>query len=434
MPAAATAWVQSGWTPIHKTLMVGLLAGALVASRTVLADGPVEEPVNTCIACHSALPEPLNVPVERLKNDIHAQKGLSCVDCHGGDATAMDETSMSPEKGFRGKPKAADVPEFCGRCHSDGAYMRRFNPRLATDQLQQYWTSVHGQRLRGGDQKVATCVSCHGAHGILPPEHAQSSVFAANVPDTCGHCHSNAEYMAEYKIPVDQEAKYKRSVHAELLLVKRDSSAPACNACHGNHGAFPPGVTSIAEVCGQCHVNNAAFFVKSPHKTAFDKLGLPECVACHSNHEIHRASDEMLGGGEGAVCHRCHETGSAGYEGAVRMRDGIERLKAVMSDTEAMLTKARAMGMEVSEEEYTYREEVRPQLVKVRTQTHLGDPQALLQSVDEGIKTAAASQASAKTTLAEAQSRRRTLLIPLAFIVALMILLGLKLRQLERRD
>jgi len=53
--------------------------------------------------------------------------------------------------------------------------------------------------------------------------------------------------------------------------------------------------------------------------------------------------------------------------------------------------------------------------------------------VNEGIKTAAASEASAKATLAEAEDRRRSLLLPLGLIALLMLALYLKLRQLERR-
>ncbi len=415
---------------VPTALLVGVIAVCSLTPRPAAADEASAQ--DTCVACHAVLPEPLNAPVEGMKSDIHAEKGLSCVDCHGGDASAMDETSMAPEKGFRGKPKHEEIPAFCGRCHADGAYMRRFNPRLSTDQLQQYGTSVHGQRLQAGDQKVATCVSCHGVHGILPPDRAQSRVFPANVPDTCGTCHSNPEYMAEYKIATDQVERYKQSVHADLLLVKRDLSAPACNDCHGNHGAFPPGVTSIAEVCGRCHANNAALFVKSPHKPAFDRLELPECVTCHGNHEIHPASDSQLGGEAGTICRRCHEAGSPGHAGAVRMRDAIERLKMVMAATEQMLSRATAMGMEVSEEQYAYREQVRPQLIKVRTETHLGDVAAVEQAVAEGIKAAAASEASAKVTLAEAEARRRNLLVPLGLIALLMGLLYAKLRQLER--
>jgi predicted CXXCH cytochrome family protein len=388
---------------------------------------------DTCVLCHAELPEPLNAPVGAMRHDIHAQKGLSCADCHGGDPTAMDMTSMSPEKGFRGRPQHAEIPALCGRCHADGAYMRRFDPRLPTDQLQQYWTSVHGQRLQLGDAKVATCVSCHGAHGILPPDHAESRVFPANVSATCGGCHSNAAYMSEYGIPTDQEARYRDSVHAHLLFVERDFSAPTCNDCHGNHGAFPPGASSIAEVCGVCHANNAALFVRSPHRRAFDERALPECVTCHSNHDIKRTSDDMLSDRPGAVCIRCHASGNVGYEAALNMYDAIERLKAVMARTEATLAIAKRMGMEVSEDEYVLRETVRPQLIMVRTQTHLADARAVTDAVATGVNAAAASDAAAQAMLAEAQTRRRNLLIPLALIVALMILLGVKLRQLERQ-
>src|SRR5690242_13155821 len=111
-----------------------LVAGALFTLMIgPAATAHADESQDSCVACHSVLPEPLNLPVEGMKGDIHGEKGLSCVDCHGGDATVMDATSMSPEKGFRGKPKHGEIPAFCGRCHSDGAYMRKFNPRLGTD-------------------------------------------------------------------------------------------------------------------------------------------------------------------------------------------------------------------------------------------------------------------------------------------------------------
>jgi len=401
---------------------------AMTPARVVAA-----ETDDTCVLCHSALPDPLNAPVEAMKRDIHTQKGLACVDCHGGDATAMDDTAMSPAKGFRGHPSRADIPAFCGRCHADGAYMRRFNPRLPTDQLQQYWTSVHGQRLQHGDEKVATCVSCHGAHGILAPDHAESRVFPPNVSTTCGGCHSKADYMAEYQIPTDQEEKYKNSVHAEMLFVQRDFSAPTCNDCHGNHGAFPPGASSVAEVCGRCHVNNAVLFLKSPHRHAFDERRLPECVTCHSNHNIQRTTDAMLGGDAGTVCRRCHENGSAGYEAAVAMRTAIDQLSTTMAHTQAMLTTAKTMGMEVSEEQYAFHETVWPQLIKVRTETHLGDAQGVVNIVGAAVDAANASEASAQATLAEAQARRHHLFIPLALIAVLMILLRLKLRQMEGR-
>src|SRR5215475_13009353 len=102
-----------------------------------------------------------------------------------------------------------------------------------------------------------------------------------------------------------------------------------------------------------------------------------------------------------------------------------------MTNTEVMLRKAGAMGMEVSDEQYAYRESVAPQLIKVRTETHLGDAQAVQAVGEEGIKAALASQASAQATIAEAQTRRRNLILPLALVGILMGLLYAKLRQLE---
>ena len=83
--------------------------------------------------------------------------------------------------------------------------------------------------------------------------------------------------MKEYDIPTNQYEEFTKSVHGVDLLEKHDLSAPACNSCHGNHGAIPPGVESISEVCGTCHALNAELFQASPHKKAFDEHNYPEC-------------------------------------------------------------------------------------------------------------------------------------------------------------
>ena len=91
---------------------------------------------------------------------------------------------------------------MCGRCHSDGAYMRQYNPSLRTDQFAQYLTSVHGKRRVQGDDRVAVCTDCHGVHDLRPASDTRSKVspfkHRANlqpVPRRCGlhegilHCH-----------------------------------------------------------------------------------------------------------------------------------------------------------------------------------------------------------------------------------------------------
>jgi predicted CXXCH cytochrome family protein len=390
-----------------------------------------EEKGDSCVECHAELPDELGAPVAAMKHDLHASHGLSCADCHGGNPHDPDPSAMDEAQGFRGAPKKTEVPVFCARCHSDPAYMRRFNPSLPTNQRERYLTSVHGRRLAVGDEKVATCTDCHGSHGMLAGRQVESPVYPANIPSTCGHCHSNAAYMSEYGLPVLQETDYRSSVHGRLLLQKRDLSAPTCTTCHDNHGASPPGITSIADVCGQCHVNNRDFFVASPHKKAFDDLGLAECVTCHGNHAIQKASDSMLGVDDGALCRRCHIPGSRGFIAAKSMRSAVEGLEGAIADTDAALRHAERLGMEVSDARYEF-EDAGQILIKGRTAVHRFSADAVVSVVKEGLDLCKKTKTVANAAIEDAATRRRNLLFPIGIIGLLILALALKLRQLER--
>src|SRR5262249_7533521 len=231
--------------------------------------------------------------------------------------------------------------------HSNAEFIRKFNPALRVDQEHEYSTSVHGKLLATGDGNVATCASCHGHHGVRAVKDPQSPVFAMNVAETCAKCHANADHMKSYKIQTDQFAKYKPSVHAKALYERQDVSAPTCNDCHGNHGAAPPGVESVANVCGQCHVRQSSLFQASVHKPVFDAMQVGECIQCHSNHGIAAPSDEMLGVGQGSVCTSCH-SGDSGYETSEKMRALIDQLAARMNGAVEILNRAERAGMDVS--------------------------------------------------------------------------------------
>jgi len=405
----------------------------LIVTALALASAPTvrAEITDSCVACHAALPENLGEPAKAQADDVHASHGISCAACHGGDPTVMDLSAMDPERGYIGKPSRQQIPDLCAQCHSDPAYMRRINPSLPTNQRERYWTSVHGQRLKEGDERVATCIDCHGAHGVRPPSRADSPVYPVNVPHTCGACHSDQHRMEPYGIPTDQEASYRKSVHGKLLFEKRDLSAPTCATCHDKHGASPPDVTSIDGVCGMCHVNNTAFFIQSPHKKAFDDLGLPECVACHGKHNIQHPTDAMVGVEGDGICSACHDSASKGYAAAVRMHAKIESLKTAMAQADAALTQAEKLGMEVSDARYDFHD-VDAATVKVRTAVHRFAPDYLDQVAAPGLTLAAATREKADAAIAEARARRWQLLLPLAVIGVVMLLLALKLRQLER--
>jgi hypothetical protein len=307
---------------------------------------------SSCTTCHSdpdLFDDEGRKVVEDYRADIHATIGLSCHDCHGGnpaidladDMDAMDE-GFAPNP-YRGAPARSNIPSFCADCHSDLDYMRRFKPDARVDQEREYWTSQHGTALAAGDDRVATCIDCHGVHGIRRPSNPDSSVYPTRVAETCSSCHSDSERMAGYSLPdgrplpVDQHARWSRSVHAAALLESGDLTAPTCNDCHGNHGARPPGLDSVTFVCGQCHGREAEIFRGSPKHEGFlehndfliaagDKScsechkppqalvagveSFAECETCHGNHGVIRPNVAMFAALPDIPCAFCHENPS----------------------------------------------------------------------------------------------------------------------------
>ena len=61
---------------------------------------------NSCIECHSQMEGALSEPVLKSKGDVHDGHGLSCVDCHRGDATTDDmAAAMDRTKGLHREAK-----------------------------------------------------------------------------------------------------------------------------------------------------------------------------------------------------------------------------------------------------------------------------------------------------------------------------------------
>jgi len=322
--------------------IVVFLFVTLIAAAAAAAD----QPPTSCIQCHGSdadlFDDQARAKVKRFVNDVHARVGLSCHDCHGGNpdpqadlAAAMDaEFAPNP---YIGAPKRAGIPDFCGRCHSSAAYMKRFNPAARVDQVAEYRTSTHGRQLARGDANVATCIECHSVHDIRRRSDPDSPVYPTHVAETCSRCHSDPARMAKYetrpghRMPVDQYRRWQASVHARALLVKGDLGAPTCNDCHGNHGATPPGVESVSFVCGNCHGREAELFRKSlkhagwtnhnelmaggescsschdDARARIETTRFSECITCHENHSVVRPSVAMLGNLPDTPCAFCHE-------------------------------------------------------------------------------------------------------------------------------
>ncbi|MFI5087309.1 MAG: cytochrome c3 family protein [Terriglobales bacterium] len=422
-PARASRWM------FLLAVVIWIVVALFAASRAHAATLP-QAVQSTCVDCHSALDANLKVTGEQYAQDIHAQKGLTCAGCHGGDPTSME--AMDKKKGFKGHIDRKAIPELCAKCHADGAYMRQYNPSLRTDQLAQYKTSVHGKRLAGGDTKVAVCIDCHGVHGIRAVKDTRSKVYPLNVADTCARCHADGKYMQAYPIKHDQFAGYSSSVHHDALAVRGDLSAPTCTTCHGNHGAAPPGVASVTNVCSTCHVFQAQLFGTSPHKAAFAAAGLPGCVTCHSNHQIHHPSDSMVGTGPQAVCTSCHSQGDAGFAVAGKIQQHFAALQNAIGKSEEVLTRAEESGMEVSQAQLDLTS-ARDQLTKARVTLHSFTLAKIDADIKVGQDTAEKTRQVGEKALRERDYRRAGLGISLLTIVAMLIGLKLYISEIESR-
>jgi predicted CXXCH cytochrome family protein len=398
---------------------------------------------SSCINCHisSEWVSDTTIAATFMAGDIHRNMGLGCEDCHGGDPKigfleGDAELAMDPAIGYKDPPSRLGIPDFCGECHSDIEYMKRYNPKLSTDQLKLYRTSIHGKSLYGEkDAKVAICTDCHGVHGILPSSDSRSRVFHNNIPETCKSCHSDASYMKGYKylgrqIPTDQYDEYSKSVHGVMVLEKGDNSAPACNNCHGNHGATPPNLASVSAACGECHANNRDFFNGSPHKIPWKEMDLPECEQCHGNHYIQSATDDLLGVSEDAICLDCHDENSAGYKTAAAMSMSIDSLKFSIETAESVVEEAERKGVEGGQARFDLGA-AKDNLTQVRSVIHTFNFEQVSDITKQGIITSEDVRLTADAALNDILNRQIGLAISLVVIIFIAIMIRLKIKRVD---
>ena len=395
-----------------------------------------------CAICHANAEKMKslgsNLPTNQFQNlqeSVHGKLSTSgkerivqCTTCHNSHGIVSVHNASSPVF-------ALNIVKTCTKCHADASFMRMYNPSLPVDQLDKYRTSVHGIRNAKGDVKVAECASCHGSHDIRNAKDTKSNVYATNVPSTCARCHSNSDYMKEYRIPTDQFDKFSNSVHGVALLKKHDLGAPACNSCHGNHAATPPGISSVSKVCGTCHALNADLFSSSPHKKAFDDRKLPECETCHSNHEIIIATDKLIGVTSEAVCSRCHgeAQNTKGYAAAKAMRSLIDSLENSEKKATELVNEAEQKGMEISEAKYKLRDAHQARL-ESRTMVHAFNEGRFRDVASKGVAVSATVSEEATKALDEYVFRRLGLGIATLAITILAISLYIFIRRIERRQ
>jgi predicted CXXCH cytochrome family protein len=398
--------------------MSAVLIGALVLWTQALPAGQ-----ESCAVCHGEAGA-------SEQDAVHARAGIGCVDCHGGTAGVLELPAAHGALVRVPRGPRATV-ELCGGCHSDPERMRGYG--LRTDQLLSFWTSAHGERLaEADDEDVATCASCHGAHGVLPATDPRSPAHPFRQVETCGRCHADEVLMGRHALSSDQTRLFAASVHGRALLEEGSLAAPSCTGCHGSHGATPPRVDQVGRVCGRCHTAAEERFEQGPHLAAAREGLLEECVSCHGSHAVDEPSVEMLTGGGPGHCGSCHERDPEATAVGDRLHSTLAAFDAQLRSTAERLALAERRGILVEPESDRLRE-ARALRLRAGPLVHALSPQALEDLLELGDGMLAETEEGVEQRERELRDRRVFVLVFLGADLLLAAMLLVHAREVAGR-
>jgi cytochrome b subunit of formate dehydrogenase len=192
----------------------------------------------TCGKCHTE-------PSKSFHDSIHGkaqEKGINtaatCADCHSAH-------NIFPVNDARSSLHRVNTPNTCGKCHSD----------IRDD----FMTSSHGQGLGKGDDKTPVCTTCHTAvsHAKAP---ASTRDFAIGIPNQCGKCHETQS--PTYRDSFHGQAT---ALGLKPAASCADCHTPHRNLPPNNpHSSVNQ--ANLLQTCGACHKEaNANFVAFDPH-------------------------------------------------------------------------------------------------------------------------------------------------------------------------
>jgi hypothetical protein len=413
--------------------------------------------VNGCLDCHAAVNDKQATIATDWKGSVHAQAGVGCADCHGGDPRSDQITvAMDPDGGFVGAPDRLATVALCGSCHANVERMRASG--LPTDQYAKYWSSVHGQRLAvAKDDRVAICTDCHGSHAIKKVSDPSAKVFPLNVPELCASCHADADRMQPYGIPTDQFSIYSQSVHGKALLVDKDVRAPSCASCHGAHDAKPPTSANVVEVCGKCHTATQDLYQQSRHSQL--QAAAPKCWTCHGTHDVSQPGSQLFFHPEQPnytcdTCHdlathtlrlelsrfaaepdrrcdTCHHPDSEIYAQIKGISDAVRSAETSYGGASAEIDRAAALGM-ITEDADLSLAQAKTSLIQAQAAVHTTKLKLVADLSADARKKAEDALGLATAKVDESVFRREAMVVVLGFIVISVVFLVAVKRQLDR--
>jgi formate dehydrogenase gamma subunit len=298
-----------------------------------------------CLSCHgpdtgmvNSQGKPITVNPASLAHSVH--KDFGCVDCHAGAAksghtaktasasclTCHDDEGKkisASAHAMLGDPEDSSTCIACHGTHDVANPATRGVQFCATchaPEVNQYNSSVHGRAHAKMNSDAPTCQKCHGpAHQVVEASNAQSPVNKANLPKTCGQCHSNPTLAAKYLFEVAKPVEaYESSAHGRAIR-QGNLNAASCNDCHGVHDILPASdpkskiwKQNVASTCAKCHEKVFDVYRESIHgqAVAAGVLDAATCTDCHGEHRILAPGDSQspvnLANVSQDTCSRCH--------------------------------------------------------------------------------------------------------------------------------
>ena len=390
-----------------------------------------ERDTNTCLTCHLTLSDTkLRVVAEQYAQSAHKDERIGCAACHKGNP--LDPTVQSHDKstGFVVRPGHQQMAGLCGGCHEDPTFVRRFSARLPVDQKRLYELSRHGKIANAGDTHSPTCSDCHGVHDI---QHVSSPSAPANrrhAAELCSRCHADRDAMRPYGIAATQPDKWRQSVHGKAFA-QGNEQAPTCTGCHSPHAGTLPGTASVSALCDRCHQDERELFLKSPHARAFRRLGLPDCVPCHGDHDVTRSS-WVAGLAPDSACSKCHSKDERPREVAQQVARMLSDVEADEHGVQVALDDARRDGLYMPAAEFA-RDRMHTARIRLVATVHTLDVPRLQDDVTQAKGIAAEAQGLVEKARRERALERRGYFVAVGLASLLFVLLVLKAAQVARR-
>jgi hypothetical protein len=245
-----------------------------------------------------------------------APSTADCLLCHSdASATRGNGTSVAVNPDVFGK--SIHGPMACVDCHADLATTAEFpHPeklqRVSCATCHDEPVAAHGRSVHAQAAKGASCVSCHGAHDILPSSDPASRTNPLNVLKTCSTCHTGGHLVG----PAGEVGtEYRDSVHGRAIERSGLVVSANCTSCHTAHDIRRKNDpesrvhrANIASTCGTCHQGIQTQFARSVHaqQLAEGNTAAAVCSDCHTSHRIQRAENDAWRLAVIEECGTCH--------------------------------------------------------------------------------------------------------------------------------